>query len=109
MRTIKASDGTPYDAPRHSNVVAVKKVTPEVSRRTTVSLSTFQPDGGAEMSSSDAERVYYVVSGSITVRGKAEEHQLSPGDLVYIAPGEQRSISVNGGTPASTLVVVVMP
>ena len=109
MRTIQAGDGTPYDAPKHFHMTGVKKVTPEFSRRTTVSLSTFQPDGGAEMSASDSARVYYVISGSITVRGKAEEHVLSPGDLIYIAPGEQREIAVTGGSPATTLVIVVTP
>lgn len=109
MRTIKANEGTPYEAPRHFNLVAVKKVTTDFSRRTTVSVSTFQPNGGAEMSSSDAERTYYVLSGSITVKGQADEHELHPGDLIYIAPGEQRSIAVNNEEPARTLVIAVTP
>ncbi len=109
MRTIKASEGAPYDAPKHFNMTGVKKVTPDFSKRTTVSHSTFQPNGGAEMASSQAERVYYVISGSITVKGPAEEHVLAAGDMIYIAPGEQRAISVNGGKPAQTLVIVVNP
>ncbi len=109
MKTIKASEGTPYDAPKHFNMVSVKKVTSEFSRRTSVSLSTFQSNGGTAMAASDAERVYYVISGSIRVRGKAEEHVLSPGDILYIAPGEEREIAVNGGQPANILVIVVTP
>jgi len=109
MKTIKATEGTPYDAAKHFNVWGVKKITEEQSRRTTVSLSHFLPNGGAEMSSSDKERIYYVVSGSITVSGKNEKHVLNRGDLIYIAPGEERDMSVNGSEPAAVLVIIVTP
>jgi glyoxylate utilization-related uncharacterized protein len=74
-----------------------------------VCYSYFQPNGGAEMSSSPKERVYYVVKGSITVRGKDEEHVLGPGDLIYIAPGEERDMVINNGKPAEVLVFIVTP
>ena len=109
MKTIKATEGTPYDAAKHFNVWGVKKITEEQTRRTTVSLSHFLPNGGAEMSSSDKERVYYVVSGSITVSGKNEKHVLNSGDLIYIAPGEERDMAVNGSEPAAVLVIIVTP
>jgi len=52
-----------------------------------------QPDGGAEMSPSPKERVYYVVKGSITVNGKdGETHLLDPGDLIYIAPPQYQGL-----------------
>ncbi len=109
MISVKAREGTPYDAAKHFHMWGVKKIAPEFSRRTTVSLSQFLPNGGAEMSASNMERVYYVLAGSITVRGKGEEHLLAAGDLVYIAPGEERAISVNNQEPATVLVVVVTP
>jgi glyoxylate utilization-related uncharacterized protein len=107
MKTIKAADGASYDAAKHFNVTAVKKLEPSISLRTTVAVATFQPNGGAEMSSSEAERVYYVIDGSITVKGNSESHTLSRGDLIYIAPGETREIAINGGKPATTLVIIV--
>jgi glyoxylate utilization-related uncharacterized protein len=109
MISVKAREGTVYDAPKHFGMWGIKKITPEVSRRTTVSVSQFLPNGGAEMSSSNMERVYYVLSGSITVKGKGEEHVLDAGDLIYIAPGEERDMSVNNNEPATVLVVVVNP
>ena len=109
MKTIKATEGTPYDAAKHFNVWGVKKITEEQTRRTTVSLSHFLPNGGAEMSSSDKERVYYIVEGSITVNGKNEKHVLNPGDLIYIGPGEERDMVINGGKPAEVLVIIVTP
>jgi quercetin dioxygenase-like cupin family protein len=110
MKTIKAEEGTPYEAKKHFNIWGVRKIgVEEGTKRLNVSQSHFLPNGGAEMSSSDKERVYYVLSGSITVKGKAETHVLEPGDMIYIAPGEEREIKVNGNECASTLVIIVEP
>jgi len=81
----------------------------EGTKRLNVSQSHFLPNGGAEMSSSDKERVYYVLSGSVTLKGKAETHVLKSGDIIYIAPGEEREIRVNGNECASTLVIIAEP
>jgi quercetin dioxygenase-like cupin family protein len=110
MISVKDAKGTPYDAAKHFGVYGLKKITEEQSRRTTVCYSYFQPNGGAEMSASDKERVYYVVNGSITVNGKGEKrHVLNPGDLIYIAPGEERDMVINDGKPAEVLVFIVTP
>lgn len=108
MISVKDAQGVPYEAAKHWGVYGLKKVTEEQSKRTSVFYSYFQPNGGAEMSSSDKERVYFVVNGSITVRGK-EEHVLNAGDVIYIAPGEERDIVINNGKPAELLVFVVTP
>lgn len=109
MISVKDAQGTQYEAAKHSEVYGLQKITEAQSKRTTVCYSYFQPNGGAEMSSSPKERVYYVVKGSITVRGKGEEHVLNEGDLVYIAPGEERDMVINNGKPAEVLVFIVTP
>jgi quercetin dioxygenase-like cupin family protein len=109
MISARDAEGVQYDAPKHFGVYGLQKITEAKSKRTTVCYSYFQPDGGAEMSSSPKERVYYVVNGSITVRGEEEEHVLGPGDLIYIAPGEEREVAVSGGKPAEVLVLIVTP
>ena len=109
MKTIKATEGTPYDAAKHFGVYGLKKITEDQSKKTSVFYSYFQPNGGAEMSSSEKERVYYIVEGSITVNGKNEKHVLNPGDLIYIGPGEERDMVINGGKPAEVLVIIVTP
>jgi quercetin dioxygenase-like cupin family protein len=109
MISVKDAQGTPYEAAKHSEVYGLQKITEAQSKRTTVCYSYFQPNGGAEMSSSPKERVYYVVKGSITVRGKDEEHVLNAGDLIYIAPGEERDMAINDGKPAEVLVFIVTP
>jgi quercetin dioxygenase-like cupin family protein len=109
MISVKDAEGTPYDAARHSGVYGLQKITGDQSRRTTVCYSYFQPNGGAEMSSSPKERIYFVVKGSVTVCGPDEKHVLNEGDLIYIAPGEERDMVINGGKPAEVLVTIITP
>ena len=109
MISVKDAQGTPYDAAKHWQVYGLQKITEAQSKRTTVCYSYFQPNGGAEMSASPKERVYYVVKGSITVSGPNEKHVLDQGDLIYIAPGEERDMSINNGKPAEVLVFIITP
>jgi|AMWB02.1.fsa_nt_gi quercetin dioxygenase-like cupin family protein len=110
MISVKDAQGRPYDAAKHFGVFGIQKITEEQSKRITVCYSYFQPNGGAEMSPSPKERIYYVVNGSITVKGKNnEEHVLNAGDMIYIAPGEERDMVINGGKPAEVLVLIVTP
>lgn len=109
MISVKDAEGTPYDAAKHSEVYGLQKIVEGQSKRTTVCYSYFQPNGGAEMSASPKERVYYVVKGSITVCGPDEKHVLNEGDCVYIAPGEERDMVINNGKPAEVLVTIVTP
>ena len=109
MISVKDAEGKQYEAAKHSEVYGLQKITEAQSKRTTVCYSYFQPNGGAELSSSPKERVYYVVKGSITVCGPGEKHVLGEGDLIYIAPGEERDMVINDGKPAEVLVFIVTP
>jgi glyoxylate utilization-related uncharacterized protein len=109
MISVKDAEGTPYEAAKHFGVFGLGKLAEGQSKRISVNYSYFQPNGGAEMSSSQKERVYYIVKGSITVNGKGESHLLSAGDLIYIGPGEERDMVINGGKPAEVLVFIVTP
>ena len=109
MISVKDAEGTPYTAAKHSEVYGLQKFTEADTARTTVCYSYFLPNGGAEMSSSPKERVYYVVRGSITVNGPDEKHVLAAGDCIYIAPGEERDMEINNGKPAEVLVFIVSP
>ena len=109
MISVKDTKGVEYDAAKHSGVFGLQKITEAQSKRTTVCYSYFQPNGGAELSSSPKERVYFVVKGSITVSGPNEKHVLEKGDLIYIAPGEERDMVINGGKPAEVLVFIITP
>ena len=109
MIYVKSGEGKPYDAPQHFGVYGVLKLTKEHTKRTIVNYSYFHPNGGADMSSAPVERVYCVIKGSITVKspGDTEAYVMNPGDLLYIAPGEERDLTINDGQAAEVLVFVV--
>jgi glyoxylate utilization-related uncharacterized protein len=73
-----------------------------------VGVSYYLPGGGIEWSGEDSveEKVYFVLDGELTVKGKNEEFVLGPMDSLYIAPNEGRSVINSGNNPA-TLVVIV--
>ena len=106
MKTVKDATGTPYEAPKHSGVYGLQKFVEE-SERVKVFYSYFQPNGGAEMSASPTEKIYYIVKGSITVNGKDESHVLNQGDLIFIGADEEREMIINDGKPAEVLVFII--
>lgn len=108
MISVKATEGKEYDAKRHFGMWGMQKIVAgQQSKRVTVSTSYFLPNGGAEMCSSPAERIYMVLEGSITVCGPNEKHVLEAGDIIYIAPGEDRDMAVNNNTYAKVMVFVI--
>jgi mannose-6-phosphate isomerase-like protein (cupin superfamily) len=71
-----------------------------------VGLSHFLPGGGASMSGNNFEKIYFVLSGTITVITKGGERiVLRPNDSLYIPPGEEREIINGENVPASMLVI----
>jgi quercetin dioxygenase-like cupin family protein len=107
MKLIKAAEGQRYEAAHHFNYWSMNKINPDnLSKRLNIGISYFLPGGGAEMSASPLERVYFCLDGEITVKGKNEEHRLSSGDMLYIANGEERSFQVSNNKPAAILVIM---
>ncbi len=108
MRVCKAGEGNPYEAAGHYGCWGAQYVKAEGASKLTVNVSHFLPNGGADMGAGP-ERAYYVLSGSIKVTGRTEAHVLEAGDVIHIATGEERAITVVGQQPASLLVVIVAP
>ena len=108
MKTVRDATGTPYEAPKHFGVYGLQKFVEE-SEWVKVFYSYFQPNGGAEMSASPTEKIYYIVKGSITVNGKDESHVLNQGDLIFIESNEEREMIINDGKPAEVLVFIITP
>lgn len=106
MIICKSGQGHPYQAPAHSGQWGTQYIKAGESSRLTISVSHFLPNGGAEMGKVP-ELAYYVLSGSIIVQGRDEEHILNAGDLVHFTAGEERALKVNGQIPASMLVMIV--
>lgn len=107
MKVVKNGGGDVYEAKKHFGNWSINKLMPgKDSKKVNVGLSHFLPSGGAEMSASPLERVYFLLSGSMFVKGKNEEHTITAGDLLYIAAGEEREIKVVGSEPATILVIM---
>src|SRR3972149_6210004 len=97
MKLITKDQGQPpKQAKQHFGQSGITKVSQEDgSQRLHVSVSHFLPGGGAEMYASPTERVYYGISGSLMVKGKnGDVYPVGPGDVLFIPPGEERSIEV---------------
>jgi quercetin dioxygenase-like cupin family protein len=75
-----------------------------------VGLSHFLPGGGIEMSGTATEKVYIVLSGSLTVQAEnGQEFVLGPMESLFIPNGEKRSLMNKTNLPATMLVVVSYP
>ena len=108
MQVIKATEGKVYEAPNHFNMWGIRKFgAADGAKAVNVSISEFLPNGGATMSASDKERVYFVLRGSITVTGEnGDVYPVEENDMIYIAPGEKREMAVNGNCAARVLVII---
>lgn len=111
MQTTKISLATPYQAPGHHDMVALRLQGFDASD-TSVSwmgLSHFLPGGGAVASGSPLERMYVVVAGEMTVIAGGDEVVLGVLDSVSFAPGEVREVVNRSTLPASMLVIMPYP
>lgn len=109
MEVTRLADALPYEAPKHHGMVALRLQGGEQTNaeRVMVGLSHFLPDGGADESSSEVERVYIVLEGQITVTTEDGPVLLGPLDSCLIPPGETRSVQNSTNQPASMLVIMV--
>lgn len=108
MKKVKLGDVEEYEAPGHFKMTAMRLHGKEETGTENfwVGLSHFLPGGGAEMSSSDFEKVYFVLSGRLVVEtDEGEEITLKKNDSLYIPPGEKRYLENKEKGPASMLVI----
>ena len=108
MQITRYTDAKPYDAKAHNSMVALRLQGLEASdiAAFSCSLSHFLPGGGAEFAASANEKVYVVLSGTITVITNDGEHELGPMDSCAIGIDEPRAIE-NRSNDVSTMLVVV--
>jgi len=111
MKLIKKSEGAYYEAPAHFNCWTAKKITPDSgSKKLIISYSHFLPNGGCDMGAAPVERIYFVLSGKLEVSGKNNDvYVVEPGDMLYIAPGEERAAKVIGNECATMAVIMCNP
>jgi quercetin dioxygenase-like cupin family protein len=111
MKKVSLKNVSPYTAPKHFNMVALRLHGKEETgaKKFWMGLSHFLPRGGAEFDASPTEKIYFVLEGEVTVRTPKEEIVLGPWDSIFIGPNEGREIINNTNRPASMLVVINYP
>jgi len=110
MKKVSLSEVKPYPAAKHFNMTAMRLQGKEETgiQKFWVGVSYFLPGGGAEWAYEDNpnEKVYLVLDGEITVKGKQEEITLGPMDSLYLGPNEGRSV-LNKTNKLVTMMVVI--
>jgi mannose-6-phosphate isomerase-like protein (cupin superfamily) len=111
MHVTRHAQALPYEARGHFNMSGLRLQGMEASpsKAFWVGLSTFLPEGGADSSASNCEKVYVVLSGEITIVTDQGETTLGALDSCYLAAGERRSLISRGNLPASMLVIMSYP
>lgn len=72
-----------------------------------VAISEFLPDGGGKDDGMPAERVYYILSGTMKVKSGNEEYILHQGDSVFRPANEPGEYLNVGNEPCVNLIVIV--
>jgi mannose-6-phosphate isomerase-like protein (cupin superfamily) len=111
MHVTRLADATPYEAPKHHDMVGLRLQGWDVSptRAFWVGLSQFLPGGGAESDATPLEKVYVVLDGTVTIVTDDGESELGPLDSCYLAAGERRSIHNRSNRTAYMLVAMPYP
>jgi quercetin dioxygenase-like cupin family protein len=111
MKKVGVSEAVEYVAPKHFGCTTLRLQGKDETgiSKFSVGFSHFLPGGGADFDASPTEKVYFCVSGEITVTTETEEIVLKPYDSVFIGADEGRAVKNNTKFPASMLVVINYP
>ena len=110
MHVKRFADARPYEAPNHRGYHSLRVFGAEAggTKGLVFGVSHFLPGGGAGPDASPPEKVYYIISGELTIIAGGKETVAKAGDSVYIGPNESREI-VNRGNEVCTIAVAVTP
>ncbi len=108
MLVKRFKDAQRYDAPNHFDMRSLRLQGFEAGgpEQFWVGLSHFLPGGGAGPDSGPLEKVYVILSGTLTLRAEGQELVLGPMDSVTIGPNVTREI-LNLGNEICTMLVVM--
>src|SRR5436305_12782012 len=106
MQIKHLSEAKPYEAPNHRGYYSLRLFGLDAGgpKQFTVGLSHFLPGGGAGPDASPTEKVYYVLSGELTLIVAGKESVLKADDSCFIGSNETREI-VNRGNDVVTMLV----
>lgn len=107
MKKVEMSKGKEYEAAGHFKVFTMRLQGKEETgtKNVWLGMSHFLPGGGAEMGASNTEKVYFVLSGTLTIVTKdKQEIVLGPMDSLHIPANEERSVINKEKSPVTMLV-----
>ncbi len=108
MLVKRLKEAKPYEAPNHRNYSSLRLFGAEAGgpKQFVVGLSHFLPGGGAGPDASPTEKVYFIMSGELTVIVDGKETVLKANDSCFIGANESREI-INRGNDVVTMLVAV--
>lgn len=111
MHVKRFADALPYQAPNHYDMrsLRLQGFEPSGPTESWVGLSHFLPGGGAGPDSSPLEKVYVVLSGTLTVRAGGQDVVLKAMDSCCIPGGETREVKNLTNEVVTMLVVMPYP
>ncbi len=111
MNLTRASEATPYVAPLHHGVKAMRLQGHEAghTERFWSGVSVYRPGGCAELAPAREETVYVVLEGELVVTADGTETVVRRLDSIHLAKGEMRSIENRSPREALLLVTVAHP
>ena len=110
MDVKRFAEAKSYEAPNHRAYSSLRLFGAEAGgpKQLVVGLSHFLPGGGAGPDASPTEKVYFILSGELTVIVGGKETVVRQGDSCYIGPNESREI-INRSHEVCTIAVAVAP
>jgi mannose-6-phosphate isomerase-like protein (cupin superfamily) len=110
MQVKRFSEAKTYEAPNHRDFTGLRLFGAEAggSKSLIVGISHFLPGGGAGPDASPPEKVYFVLTGELTLIVDGKETVLKKHDSCFIGPNEHREI-VNRGNDVCSILVAVAP
>jgi mannose-6-phosphate isomerase-like protein (cupin superfamily) len=107
MKVVRNGEGQHFAPPDHWGVYPIKQHGKDETGTGGVwtALSVYLPEGGGEDKGMPVERIYYVLSGTMTIRAGDREINLQEGDSVYRPPMEAGRFWNSGRTPCVSLVI----
>lgn len=110
MKKVELKDVSPYNAPLHFDMKAMKLHGTEETGATKfwMGMSYFLPGGGAEWAyeNSPTEKIYFMVGGEMVVTSNEGEIVLRKGDSLFIGSNEGRSMLNRTNQVATVLVAI---
>lgn len=109
MKINRADELAPYDAPNHFGMRCLRVQGHDASPAASawIGMSRMAPGARAALSASPVEKMYFVLSGEVTLCNEHERHVLRRHDSCYVHAGEARELLNH--TDQDAAVLLVMP